>query len=116
MLGKDDYELMPKETADLCAASDKMVMELKQPYKSVEQAMSADGKIVQLEILKAPLHNSENEVIGLLGISRDITERKLIEEQLIKSEREKNLILANISDVVSYIDLSFNLIWTNGSF
>lgn len=45
-----------------------------------------DGKVHIYDSIKRPLRNEENEIIGILGISRDITEQRRSEELLKESE------------------------------
>lgn len=49
-----------------------------------------DGSKVLLSTSKAPFYNEEQRVIGVMGVSRDITEKKIIEDEL----REQKSILA----------------------
>lgn len=46
----------------------------------------ADGKVHIYDSIKRPLRNRDNEIIGILGISRDITEQRRSEELLKESE------------------------------
>jgi PAS domain S-box-containing protein len=46
-----------------------------------------DGKQVVLETIKTPFHDADGHIAGLIGVSRDITERKNLEEQLRHSQK-----------------------------
>jgi len=70
----------------------------------VEEEMTAGGRLRSFLSTKVPYANEEGEVIGLIGISRDITERKNAEKELVHSRdrlasdvRERTLQLANLS-------------------
>ena len=52
-----------------------------------------DGHHVYLETIKAPMYNEQNELIGVLGIGRDITDRKHTEELLRESEERLRITL-----------------------
>ena len=57
----------------------------------VEKATHADGTEHWFSVTKIPRYNKKGEVIGTMGISRDITERKWAEETLIRSEKLRAL-------------------------
>lgn len=75
-----------------------------------------DGAIRWLRVRAVPVLN-EQEYSGFrAGFTEDITERKQIEEQLLKSEREKSAILNATSDMVAYYyDNSLMIQWANQS-
>lgn len=63
-----------------------------------------DGKVYVFDTVKRPLRNRDGEIIGLLGISRDITERKN-SDRLLASERERLAVtLHSIGDGVISTD------------
>ncbi|MBV8661462.1 MAG: EAL domain-containing protein, partial [Hyphomicrobiales bacterium] len=77
LLGKNDFELHPPETAQQYFADEQRILASGRPMIDKEELVvdSAGGKTWILTT-KAPLRNSRNEVVGLIGVSRDITERR----------------------------------------
>ena len=89
VLGKDDFEFYPKEIAEGFLADDKSVLQTGQPVLSREEyVFDEKGQKRWLLTSKLPLRDKEGEIIGLVGVGRDITARKLAEEALKKSEEE----------------------------
>lgn len=50
-----------------------------------------DGHIELLETIKTPVYSSTGKLIGVLGIARDITERKRTEDERQKLRKEAQL-------------------------
>ncbi|MDP3286632.1 MAG: PAS domain S-box protein, partial [Desulfobacterales bacterium] len=63
------------------------------------------GNLLQVEVSTAPLFDGA-KVIALLGISRDISERRRLEEALVKSEEKLRQITENMVDCVALVDAS----------
>ncbi|WP_052812717.1 PAS domain-containing protein [Desulfonatronum thioautotrophicum] len=89
--GKTDYDLYSKGEADFFREHDRRMLELEKPRRNEEWVSYPDGRKVLLDTLKTPYRDADGTVLGIIGICRDITERKQAEDQLIKSER----LLAN---------------------
>lgn len=85
IIGKNDYQLpWAKTEADAYRADDKYVMETRKPKLDiVETQLQYGGHVVLFNTSKVPLFGSDNKVIGVLGVSNDITELKKTEEELI---------------------------------
>jgi PAS domain S-box-containing protein len=71
------------------------------------------GKRLWLETHAVPIRNAEGKIFASLGITRDITERKRAEEQIMSALREKDILLKeihhrvknNLQVVASLLDL-----------
>lgn len=79
IIGKTDYDFLavPKEQADFFRACDKYVMENDAPeYNIIEPFNTSDGKTIWLSTSKIPLHDINGEVVGILGMFTDVTDRE----------------------------------------
>lgn len=83
IIGSTDHDLFDKPMADLFISMDKEMLSQSLPKINEELVNYPDGREVILETLKTPYYDSENKVIGLIGISRDITDRKKKEEEIL---------------------------------
>lgn len=85
VIGKKDDEIFSPEIAAGIRARDRSVMNSGRVMSFEENLATVDGERTFLTT-KGPMIDDSGNVFGLFGISRDITERKLIETELRKSE------------------------------
>lgn len=82
-LGKTVYDYFPKEIADGMAAYDRKIIQDGKPAMNVEEYyFDRNGNRVWLLTNKVPLKDAKGKVVGLVGMSRDVTDRKDEEEKL----------------------------------
>jgi PAS domain S-box-containing protein len=94
--GKTDMELYPRDIAAKYRQEDVEVMEKRHEHFFYEKT----GRL-WFETYKAPIFNDSGEVIGVSGISLEITERKRAEEEIraySKKLKEQNEVLRIIND------------------
>ena len=82
--------------------------------------VSRQGKVAWVEKIKTPIINEKNEVIGTVGISRNITKRKQTDQELRQNEKkyrslyqEFQGILDAIPDGLSLISPDLKIVWAN---
>jgi PAS domain S-box-containing protein len=81
VLGKTDFDFFPEESAKAFFEDDKKVIENGQTILSREESFTdKNGKKNWLLTSKIPIRNDEGKVTGLLGIGRNITNRKKSEQ------------------------------------
>ena len=110
-IGKTDFDLFTREEAQRFYDEEQAIMETSQPVIAREWSLtsSTTGQEVWLSEHKLPIRDETGRVIGLLGISRDITQLKQSEaerERLLAMVERRNVqlqIAANISTVASSI-------------
>ena len=76
IIGKTDYDIYPKEVADIYTKDDRKVIEKGETVVNREEILPAKNKDRIILTSKFPLRNTENKIVGLVGIGRDITELK----------------------------------------
>jgi PAS domain S-box-containing protein len=88
VLCKDDSYLFPADEAKIIMDTDQKVLEEGSIKTYEEFATSAQGLKLTFLSTKGPILNKNGKPFGLFGITRNITERKLAEEQLIENENK----------------------------
>lgn len=97
VLGRDDFAFYPPEIAAKCFADDQAVIVTGQPVFNREESFTdAQGHPRWFLTSKLPLCSADGQVIGLVGISHDITERKEAEVALRASLAEKITLLKEV--------------------
>jgi PAS domain S-box-containing protein len=92
IVGRRDAELLPEETAAELEAHDRAVMAAGE-VRTYEERVSIDGTHRIFQSTKAPYRDGEGRIVGVVGISRDITDRKFA-EALRERERVRATFLA----------------------
>lgn len=89
--GKTDYDLFPKEMAQIYQANDQKVFEA-QTALEWEEVFSQDDALYTYLSIKFPLYDPSGNIYAICGISTDITKRKRAEESIFKAlEKEREL-------------------------
>lgn len=92
IVGKTNYDMPWKDQAEILNKLNKLVMETGIPHTAEEYAVKAEGMGIY-HSQKVPLRNQRDEIIGVLGISLDITEHKKMEAALRRAK--ENAEVAN---------------------
>ncbi len=115
IVGKTDYDFVDKELADSFREHDRIAMAAGKPVINEEWVSFADdGHRALLETIKAPMHDAEGKLVGVLGIARDITERKHAEQIVIDERIFSDSLIASQPDVFYVLDQTGRFIRWNG--
>lgn len=82
IVGQVDYDLFAKDEADAFLNEDRTMLEQGKPRSNEERITYPDGSEYYVETLKSPVRAENGECLGIIGVSRDITNRKEREEEL----------------------------------
>ena len=96
VVGKSDLELgVPEETAEIYRIDDRRVMETGSPILDQEEIFPGEfGDAAYWLTSKVALHDSQGEVVGLLGICKDISESKRLEAERERLHTQTQRLLA----------------------
>ncbi len=84
--GQSVYQLVAPEHREAFKAHVKTIFQGKQGILEFDM-VGIKGRRLRLESHSVPLRNAKDEIIALLGVTRDITERKKLEEELVKAQK-----------------------------
>lgn len=104
IVGKDDRAFFPESDAAAFRADDESVMASGKTLVDRIESGTVNGQMTWMSTTKAPVYDASGNVVGLVGISRDITDRKHTEEAL---EHERDLLRAlmdNVPDRIYFKD------------
>lgn len=83
VIGKNDFELhQDKEVAEAFIERDQEILKNKEDKYTEINILNKDDKILYLESVKTPLINEKGEAWGIVGVARDMTKRKELEDML----------------------------------
>ncbi|MFZ4547219.1 MAG: ATP-binding protein, partial [Bacteroidales bacterium] len=104
ILGLSEYDLFGETEASGYVHSDKQIIDSAEPIRTTNWVEYPDGQRCLYYTLKTPYFDSENHLLGIIGISRDITEMEETRQRLIlakdkaeESDKLKTAFLANMS-------------------
>jgi sigma-B regulation protein RsbU (phosphoserine phosphatase) len=85
IIGRTDFDFFPAELAEQYRRDDWRVMETGQTYEIIEEHQPTGQKKRIVQVVKTPLFGPDGKIIGLQGIFWDITEQRLAEERIRRS-------------------------------
>ncbi len=80
------------------------------------ETIGLKGRHVWLETHAVPLRNDKDEIIALLGVTRDVTERKQFEQKLRQSEEFVRGILDTVDEGFIVVDRDYNIVTANRAY
>jgi len=117
LVGKSDMDFYPPELASRYQANDRLVMETDQPLIVEEEpSVTAGGQKRWVSAIKVPFHDNQGQVVGLVGIAHDVTNRKLAEEELFRSRQMLQLVVENIPMLAFWKDSNLVYMGCNQAF
>ena len=111
--GKRDEDVLPPDLAEQCRKSDEITLRNGVPVRIEEYTVNEKGEKRFFDTIKVPVFDRSGKIVGLIGVSRDITERKLVEEKLREREELFRSVVENSHDGIAIIDENFKIAYVN---
>jgi len=93
-IGKTDKDFFPEEFAKAAREDEKSLLRSNAPMMDkLEKLQSAQGGVRWFSATKAPIHDTQGNPVGIVGVSRDVTQRQEMEEQLTEINSLRELLL-----------------------
>ena len=116
VLGKDDFDFYPRELAEKFYADDQSVIQTGKPVLNREEyVLDETGQKIWLLSSKLPLRDKDGHIIGLVGMGRNITDRKRVEEDLKENEERHRTILQTAMDGFLLVDTKGKMLEVNST-
>lgn len=116
LVGQSIYDILDEEHAYLLSQEDNHVMRTKKALISKYESILSNGKVLTYETIKTPVFHPDSEnLIGMLGVGRNITEQLNLQKRFRVLSEEKELILNSITCGVVRLDHNGNIIYINAN-
>jgi PAS domain S-box-containing protein len=117
IVGKSDHDFVAADLADFFREQDYAAIAADRPSVHEEWLTFAhDGHRELAETIKMPVFDGNGDLLGVLGIARDITSRKQTEMALREQEEFFRLIAENMGDLVAVLDLGGRRLYNSPSY
>ncbi len=117
IIGKTDYDFFDKELADFFREKDKIAIEKGRPSINEDEiTYASDGHKDFVETIKTPMCDQNGNAYAVLGISRSISERRLIQDKLIKEKEYSEEVINSLPDIYYQISKNLQLVKWNKKF
>lgn len=94
--GKSTFDLYPESQAEAYLKDDLEVIESGEPKTNVVEPWTTKDETKWINTSKIPLRDDDGKIVGVVGISIDITERKRMEDELKDRERQVRKVLESV--------------------
>jgi len=114
VIGKTDFDTYPAELATQYWADDKMVLDSGKPVINREEPnLDWQDNLTWTLTTKVPLRDDNGQIVGLVGIGRDFTERRQMEERLRDNEAMYRLLFDSAQVGILLVDAQGNILEVN---
>ncbi len=115
VVGKTDFELLPKEIASRFFEADRKVINSNERHESIYETNNEDGTSSYWLVNKFPLQGQgQHKFVG--GIAVDVTAQHQAEQNLLKSEKKYRTLIETMNEGLIYMDRNNKLKFSNPRF
>ena len=110
--GLTDFDVMPEAKAAVRYENEQRILETGEVIEDPNERIAwSDGEMIWFHSKKMPLRDADGDIVGTLGLSRDVSEIKELEETLTELEG----LMADIPVAALAVDARGEITWANDS-
>ena len=120
VIGKTDGDFMHADLAEGCRKTDEEIMKSSGQLQLEDVLVGEDGRKTYLESVKVPVKDPRGHLLGLVGVTRDVTARKQAEKTLraavssaLKEKARTEAVISAIGDGLLILDDEFKIVYQN---
>jgi PAS domain S-box-containing protein len=113
LVGKSDFDLWPRELAEQYRRNDQLVMASGAATQVEEPLEEPGGHRRWIETIKTPYCNEAGEVVGTVGIARDIDARKRAEAAMASMANSYRDLVESSNSIIIRLDRAGRMIFCN---
>lgn len=115
IIGKSDFDFVDAETAKVFRSTDSEILASNKVCLSEEWITYPDGRKLCLETMKIPFRDDQHNILGLIGVARDITERKQADLKLqlaakVFTHAREGIMIADAAGTIIEVNDTFTRI------
>ena len=111
--GMSDFDIFDPERAESLLSEEKRIMESGQPVIDKQEMLDSPAGVKWYSTTKIPVRSEKGEVIGVAGVTHDITARKLMEQELSSSRLHLDYAMREMSDGLALFSPTGHLVFCN---
>jgi PAS domain S-box-containing protein len=116
LIGKSDFDFFTKEAAQRAFEDEQTIIKTGKLISKEEKLTRKNQSDVWFSVVKIPMYNAYNNIVGTFGISRDITKQKNAEETLKQSEARFRSVAQSANDAIITVNSRGNIQgWNHGA-
>ena len=114
MTGKTDFDLTDQARARILFGVEQRMLKSGESLTDFEeQVTDGQGSLRWFSSSKTPLYDVDGNIIGLVGVTRDITAQKQLEQALLEAKNQLSYALSEMSDGLAMFDGEGTLVFCN---
>ncbi len=114
LIGTTDFDFFPKQLAEEYCADEQNILKTGQPLINKDEPnVDRDGNKLWILTTKVPLFEPDGSISGIVGVSRNITDRKHAEEERQKTEEQYRTLVETMNEGVGVVDKNFAFTYVN---
>jgi PAS domain S-box-containing protein len=113
MLGKTDYDILEKEDADKLTAIKRKVLETGAAVSLESSLKNSRGELEYFEGAYVPKLGHQGKTDGVIGYFRNVTERKKIEDAILRAKDEWERTFDTVPDLIAILDKDHRVVRVN---